>query len=333
MRFAHPEALLLLLLLPLLTAGLWWLRRGARRRLAKLLPSATQQTALSTAGSTWTMPRAICLVTALLFLIVAAARPQFGLDYVEVKRVGVDVVLAIDVSASMLARDAVPDRLGQARIIAARLLDAMGSDRVAVLPFAGDSVLRWPLSFDHGAAKMLIDALDERAVGRGGTGLKTAVEGALKLFTADDRYEKVLVVLSDGEDHLGEIEAVARRAAEEKLVIHTIGIGGTTGVPIPSPEGEKDDFKRKTDGNLVYTRLEPEPLQILSAVTGGIFTTAGYGGEEVTKIAGAIRAMKSRDLKSSTVARYKERYQWFLTPALVLLALEASFSRRKRIRP
>jgi Ca-activated chloride channel family protein len=233
----------------------------------------------------------------------------------------------------MLARDATPDRLGQARVIADRLIDALGGDRVAVLPFAGESVLRWPLSFDHSAAKMLIDALDVQSVGRGGTGLKTAVEGALKLFTNDDRFDKVLVVLSDGEDHLGGIEETARQAEKAKLIIHTIGVGDVHGVPIPVPEEDKkgaEDFKRTRAGGIVYTRLEPEPLQMLSAVTNGVFVQATYTGQETQKIAQAITALTGRDLKSSAVARYKERYHWFLAPAIALFALEAAMNRRKR---
>ncbi|NLH47672.1 MAG: VWA domain-containing protein [Myxococcales bacterium] len=330
MRFAHPEVLSLLALVPLMLLGAWLLRRRSRRRLERLLPAAEQRAALRTARPGGVALRQALQALAVTFLVIAAARPQFGFDYVEVQRRGIDIVLAIDVSVSMLARDAMPDRLGQAKVIAGRLLDAIGSDRVAVLPFAGSSVLRWPLSFDHGAAKMLIDALDAQAVGRSGTGLKTAVEGALKLFTADEQFEKVLIILSDGEDHAGGIEEAARQAEKQKLIIHTIGIGGAHGVPIPLHDGKEENFKRDRSGNIVYTRLEPEPLQILSAVTGGQFVPASYGGEDVQKIAGTLAAMKGRDLKSSTVVRYKEQYQWFLLPAVALLAAESLLGRRKR---
>jgi Ca-activated chloride channel family protein len=333
MRFAHPEILFFLLLVPAYGLAAWFSRRVSRRRLAALLPAEEQRTTLSTANPTRAVVRAVLLATALILLIFAAARPQFGFDFVEVERRGVDVVLAIDVSASMLARDVAPDRLGQAKIIAARLVDSMGSDRVAVLPFAGDSVLRWPLSFDHGAAKMLIEAADVMSAGRPGTGLKTAVEGALKLFGPEDAYEKVLVIFSDGEDHLGGLEKAAQQAEKEKMIIHTIGIGDPHGVPIPNPEGDKDTFKRDRSGAIIYTRLEPEPLQVLSAITHGLFVQAGYSGDEVKKIAHAIRAMKGRDLKSSRVARYRERYQWFLIPAVALLAIEGGLSRRKRRLP
>jgi Ca-activated chloride channel family protein len=331
MRFAHPGMLLLLLLAPAYIAAAFLSRRVARRRLTALLPSPEQRDALRTANPSSGVIRAVLLAVALAFLVVAAARPQIGFDYVKVQRRGVDVVLAIDVSASMLARDVTPDRLGQAKIIAARLIDAMGSDRLAVLPFAGDSVLRWPLSFDHGAAKMLIESLDVMSAGKPGTGLKTAIDGALKLYGPEDQFEKVLVILSDGEDHLGGIEESARQAEKNKMIIHTVGIGDPHGVPIPNPDAE--GFKKDRAGKTVYTRLEPEPLQILSAITHGYFVQAGYSGDEVKKIAGAIGALNGRDLKSSTVAQYRERYQWFLIPAVALLALEAGLARRKRRLP
>lgn len=330
MHFAHPEVLTVLALLPLLVLAAWLVRRGNGRRLATLLPAAEQRRALSTARPGRGIWRPVLLVIAVALVIFAAARPQFGVEYKEVERRGVDVVIAIDVSASMLARDVVPDRLGQAKTLADQLLRELGSDRVAVLPFAGTSTLRWPLSFDHGAAKLLIDALDAKAVPRAGSGMQTAVEGALQLFTDDTTYEKVLVLLSDGEDHEGGVEESARRAEQEKLVIHAIGIGGAQGVPIPLPEGSAETFKHDRRGKMVYTRLETEPLQILSALTGGLYQEASYSGAEVRRVGDAIRAMTGRDLKSSTVVRYKERYQWFLLPAIALLAIEGLVGRRRK---
>jgi len=261
---------------------------------------------------------------------VSAARPQFGYEYKEVERSGVDVVIAIDVSTSMLARDVVPDRLGQAKTLAVKLLDELGGGRVAVLPFAGSSTLRWPLSFDYSAAKMLIEALDAQAVTRSGSGVKHAVAGALDLFTADDSYEKVLVVFSDGEDHEGGVEAAARLAEAAKMVVHTVGVGGAQGAPIPVPGENGEDFKHDRRGRMVYSRLEPEALQILAAVTGGVFQVAGYGDKEIEKIAASIRTLGGRDLKSSTVVQPKEQYQWFLLPGIALLAIEALLRRRKK---
>jgi Ca-activated chloride channel family protein len=240
------------------------------------------------------------------------------------------VVLAVDVSASMLAQDVAPDRLGRAKHGAIRLLDQLGGDRVAVLPFAGASTLRWPLSFDHGAAQMLIEAVDAQAVTRGGSGLAAAVDGALKLFTEDDRYEKVLVIFSDGEDLVGGVEEAGRRAAEKSLVIHTIGIGGREGVPIPMPGQGKDAFKRDRHDKVVLSKLEPEPLQILSGLTGGIFVQATYSEDEIKEVVKRIEALTGRDLKKATAVRYKEQYQWFLVPAVLLFLAEMAVGRRRR---
>jgi len=330
MRFAHPEMLMLLLLVPVFVIGAWLLDRLRRRRLERLLPSAEQRRSLSTADPTRGTIKLVLVTLALILLIVSAARPQLGFDYVELQRRGVDVVLAVDVSTSMLAQDVVPDRLGRAKHAAKRLIDRLGGDRIAVLPFAGSSTLRWPLSFDHGAAKMLLDAVDAGAVTRGGSGLKAAVEGAMRLFTEDDRYEKVLVVFSDGEDLVGGVEEAGRKAAEQGMIIHTIGIGGRDGVPIPLPGKHRDSFKRDKHDKVVLTRLEPEPLQILSGLTGGIYVQAGYGEEEIDEVAKRINELVGRELKKATAVRYKEQYQWFLVPAILLLALEAALGRRRR---
>jgi len=329
MRLAHPEALLLLLLVPLYLGVTWLVGRLQRRRLARLLPSAEQQHNLRTLQPGRGAARQALVSVGLLFLALALARPQLGFDYVEVERRGVDVVLAVDVSTSMLARDVSPDRLGRAKHAALRLLDRLGGDRVAVLPFAGSSTLRWPLSFDHGAAAMLIEAVNAESVTTAGSGLKAAVEGALQLFTTDDRYQKVLVVFSDGEDLVGGFEEAGRRAAEQKLIIHTVGIGGTVGVPIPLP-GETNEFKRDRAGEVVRTRLEPEPLQVLSGLTGGIYAPATYAENEIDQIAKRIDAMSGRAMKKGMVVRYKEQYQWFLVPAVMLLALEGALGRRRR---
>ena len=332
MRMAHPEFLLLLALIPLFILVSWLLGRARRNALARLLPAAEQQQALNTAQPARDKIKVALMSVALLFLTIAAARPQLGFDYVEMQRRGVDVVLAIDVSLSMLARDVVPDRLGRAKHAADRLIDRLGGDRVAVLPFAGSSALRWPLSFDHGAAKMLIDALDASAVPRAGTGMKNAVEGALKLFTKDERYEKVLVIFSDGEDLVGGVEEAGKLAQENGLLIHTVAIGEGQGVPIPLPGDSQETFKRDRKGQVVLTRMEAEPLQILSALSGGIFLKASYTEEEVDKVADRIKAMTGRDLKKAMAVRYKEQYQWFLIPAVVLLGLEALTGRRRRMR-
>ncbi len=329
MRLAHPEALLLLLSIPALALLLWLGWRSRDRALARLLPAGEQRAALSTASGSRRIVRLLLLSLALLFLVVAAARPQLGFDYLEVKRQGVDVVVAIDVSTSMLAQDVVPDRLGRAKHAALRLLDKLGGDRVAVLPFAGSSTLRWPLSFDHGAARMLIEAVDATAVTKAGSGLKTAVEGALKLFTKDERYEKVLVILSDGEDLVGGLDEAGRQAAERKLIIHAIGVGDTRGAPIPLP-GAEGEFKRDKSDKIVLTRLEPEPLQVLAGLTGGVYVQASYAEDEVDVVAEKINALLGHEMKKSVTVRYKEQYQWFLLPGLLLVLLEEALGRRRK---
>ena len=331
MRLGHPEALLLLLLVPVFLAGIWLAGYLRRRSLRRLFPSPEQQQALSTQEPSRAVVQMALVGTALVFLVLALARPQLGFDYVEMERRGVDIVLAVDVSTSMLARDVVPDRLGRAKHAAIRLLDRLGGHRVAVLPFAGSSTLRWPLSFDHGAAQMLIEAVDAQSVTRSGSGLKHAVEGAMQLFTEDDRYEKVMVVFSDGEDLVGGVEEAARLAAEQKLIIHSVGVGGTIGVPIPLP-GDENAFKRDRKGEMVRTRLEPEPLQILAGLTGGVYVQASYAEEEIDAVAKRINALTGHEMKKATAVRYKEQYQWFLVPVILLLALEEALGRRRRKR-
>jgi Ca-activated chloride channel family protein len=329
MRLAHPEALLLLALIPLYLGVSWLVGRLYRRRLARLLPSAEQQHRLRTLDPRRGPLRHALISGGLLLAVLALARPQLGFDYAEVERRGVDVVLAVDVSTSMLARDVAPDRLGRAKHAALRLLDRLGGDRVAVLPFAGSSTLRWPLSFDHGAAAMLIEAVNAESVTEAGSGLKAAVEGALKLFTTDDRYQKVLVIFSDGEDLAGGFEEAGRQAAQQKLIIHTVGIGGAVGVPIPLP-GEGQEFKRDRAGQIVHTRAEPEPLQVLSGLSGGVYTHATYAENEIDQIAKRIDSLSGREMKKGMIVRYKEQYQWFLAPAVALLALEGALGRRRR---
>jgi len=333
MGFAHPEMLLLLIGAPLYWLAAWLLGLFGERRLARLLPSAEQRRALNTADPRRRLWRRLLLALALVFIVLAAARPRFGVEYQEIERRGVDLVLAIDVSASMLARDAAPDRLGQAKVVAKKLLDKLGGDRVAVMPFAGGSVLRWPLSLDYGAAEMLIDSLQADAAPRAGTALKTAVEGALSLFQKTETTEKVLVILSDGEDHGGDLQKVVAKAKEAGLKIYAIGLGGRNAVPIPIVENDQEAFKRDGKGDIVYTRLEPENLQLLAAETGGLFRYGDYRDESIGDLTEALAKLTGRDLKSATVMMYKERYQWFLIPAIVLLAGEAVLNRRKRSKP
>lgn len=333
MNFAHPELLLLLLGVPLYWLATWLFGLFGERRLTRLLPSAEQRLALNTADPRRRLWRRLLLSAALVFIVAAVARPRFGVEYVEVERRGVDIVLAIDVSSSMLARDAAPDRLGQAKVVAKKLLGKLGGDRVAVMPFAGGSVLRWPLSLDYGAAEMLIDSLQADAAPRAGTALKTAVEGALGLFQKTETTEKVLVILSDGEDHKGGLEKTVAQAKEAGLKVYAIGLGGRNAVPIPVIENDQEAFKRDRQGEIVYTRLEPDNLQLLASETGGLFRYGDYSDEAIDDLAEALAKLTGRDLKSATVMMHKERYQWFLIPAIVLLAGEAVLNRRKRRKP
>ncbi|MEZ5331254.1 MAG: VWA domain-containing protein [Thermoanaerobaculia bacterium] len=317
MSFGRPLLLWLVLLGPLVAlaaAWLWRLRLAALERWAGR--SLWARLALDYA------PSRLVLSLALLALAVAAAglalsRPRWGTIEENVERRGVDVVFVLDSSLSMAARDVQPSRMEVARHQVRELARRLPGDRVALVQVEGAGVVLAPLTLDTAVIDLLLDAVEPASLPTPGTRLESAFEAALDLFPEGDGKHRVLVLVTDGEDLEGGLEALLERAHGMGVIVHALGVGSLQGGPIPLP-GE-DGYKRDAEGQVVVTKLGEDLLEHVTGETGGLYVRADSVGTDLGPIVDAIDSMEKRALESQVLSTRAERFQWPLALALCAL--------------
>jgi Ca-activated chloride channel family protein len=275
--------------------------------------------------------KAILLVIILFYLIVAWTRPQLGTKLEMVKREGIDIIIAMDVSYSMLAEDITPNRLEKAKHEVANFIDKLKGDRIGFIAFAGVPFIQCPLTLDYGAAKIFLDVMSPDIIPEPGTAIAKAIEEAIKAFEQAERKHKVLVIITDGEDHGGEPVEAAKKAETEGIVIYTVGIGSPAGVPIPvyGTGGGLQGYKKDREGNEVITKLDEVTLEKIALQTNGKYFRASTGEVELDKIYDEISQMEKKELASKKFSQYEDRFQYILIFALFLLIIEIFIPERR----
>ena len=323
MTFADPTLLWLLLLAPACAAaaaGLWRRRRRADAAWAsrglwpRLRPPASR---LRLAASVAT------LALAVLGASLALARPRWGTSEHKVQRRGVDVVFVIDSSLSMGALDVAPSRMAVAKTLVRRLVAAMPGNRVGLVQTEGAGQVLAPLTLDGAVVDLLLDAIEPGSLPTPGTSLGSGIEAALRLFGTDSKKHRVLVVLSDGEDHAGGLAPWAARLRREGVAAFAFGVGTPDGAPVVIPG--RADFKRTADGSVVITRLNEETLESLARETGGRYQRATSAAAEITDVTQRIGAIETRTFESQVVSTREERFQWPLAAAVLALTLHLAW--------
>ena len=333
MHWQHPYLRLLWLVVPPGLALFFWWRERARQRIVAQFIEPRLLSALTVGISPRRRKiRYILLVLASVLLIAALARPQWGFDLQEVEQSGVDIVVAVDTSKSMLAQDIAPNRLERAKLAALELMQDAGSDRLGLVAFAGQAFLECPLTVDDTAFEQSVQALDANSVSEGGTGIANAIDSAVTGFKENGRY-KTLVLLTDGEDNVDESAALeaAKNAAKAGVKIFTVGIGTTEGtlIRVTGQDGNSD-YVRDADGNVVKTHLNESLLRQVAGTTGGFYVPLhGAGAMDVLYDRGIAPLPKSTS-DQKMIRQYHEQFQWFLVPAIVLLIVEFLLPERKK---
>ena len=332
-RFGEPQLLYLLVLLPPLLAFLFWVIRRKRHGIQVLVGPhmASRLTGNSSSRRQWT--KGLLVVAALGLLLGGLARPQFGTRLETVEREGQDLVVVLDLSASMLARDIQPNRLEKAKHALGTLIGLLEGDRIGIVGFAGEAFVQCPLTLDYGAVRTLLASMGPESIPVPGTALGDALRKGLELFPAEEEKHKVMVLITDGEDHLGRPLEVAREAAAQGVVIHAVGIGSMQGTPIPvfDSEGRAEGFKRDSSGQVVMTRLDESTLRELAEQTGGAYRRATPGESELEGIYGEVAAMEKKQLASIQVAQYEERFQIPVLLGLILLLADLLVAERRSV--
>lgn len=263
------------------------------------------------------------LITAVVFCVIALLQPRWGYHWEDVTRRGVDLIVAIDVSESMLAEDLSPNRLERAKREVSDLIQMLDGDRIGLVAFAGASFVQCPLTLDYGTARLFLDNLDTSLIPIPGTNLGAAMKKAVDAFKGSAKHAKALILITDGEDHGGEPLVIAKEAAAAGVRIFTIGVGQEGGAPIPlkSVDG---GFKKDNNGQVILTKLDEKTLQNIALATGGSYVRSVSGDMDLEKIyrSDIKQKLKDQELKGTRQKKWEERFQWFLLVALLLFSAE-----------
>lgn len=278
--------------------------------------------------------KVILILFSILFMILSLGRPQIGTKLEEVKREGVDIIIALDVSLSMMAEDIKPSRLEKAKHEIDNFIDLLEGDRVGLIAFAGIPFVQCPLTLDYSAAKLFLDIMDVKLIPQPGTAVGDAILLAVKTFEQRERKHKVLVLITDGEDHAGEPLKAAEVAEKQGVVIYTVGVGSVKGVPIPlyNKQGNNVGFKKDRQGEVVTSKLDEITLEKIALQTNGKYYRATGGEDELKKIYADISKMEKKELASVKFSQYEDRFQYILVFAIILLVAEIFIPERKKIK-
>lgn len=324
-RLSTPAMLLLLAVAAALALLLAWSLR-ARHRGVLALVRARRLDPKVVPGASLVRPAAAATasVLGLSLLAVALAGPQFGERTELAKRYGSDLVVAIDASDSMRARDVLPSRIDRAKLELSALVDRMQGDRVGLVTFAGQAFVQCPLTTDYDAAKLFLRAIDPAAMPVQGTAIADALRTAARMLDASDRGAKgkAILLLTDGEDHEGDLDAVLAELEETGVRVYALGVGSREGAPIPEErDGRVIGYRRDRAGGTVVTRLEDRQLRHIAERTGGRYVAAAGADLGMGEVLAELERLEKSELESRLSVQYGEVYEWLATPGLLLLAL------------
>lgn len=326
-RFEEPTYLYLLLLLPFLAA--FYLYSNYRRRkairkfgdpvlMAQLMPDVSKYRPDVKFG---------LVFAAIGLFAVLLARPQFGSKLETVKRQGVEVMIALDISNSMLAQDVQPSRLEKAKRLVAQLVDKMENDKVGMIVFAGDAFTQLPITSDYISAKMFLESINPSLISKQGTAIGAAINLATRSFTPQEGVGRAVIVITDGENHEGGAVEAAKAAAEKGIQVSVLGVGMPDGAPIPV-EGT-NDFRRDRDGNVVVTRLNEQMCQEIAQAGDGIYVRVDNSNAAQKVIAQEINKMAKADVETQVYTEFNEQFQAVAWIILLLLLAEMLILERK----
>ncbi len=336
-NFANPGMLYLLALVPLAGILMWVSAAQKRRAVARFgNPELLARAGMSVSTGRRAVKAALILLSMAL-MTVALAGPQWGASREKIERKGADVMVALDVSKSMLAQDVAPSRIIKARQAVTNLIELMQGDRIGIVAFAGSAITMCPLTLDYGAARMFLDAVDTHSVPEPGTDIAGALLQAAESFEQSTDKHKVIILISDGE-HLeeedGEPVEAAKELADKGVAIYTVGVGDPKGssIPVPTPDGVVD--KTDADGEVVITRLDEDTLRKITLAGSGKYRRLDNraSGDELAQIYEGVAGMEEKTFEERYQVHFEDRFQWFVAAALVMLLIEVMIPERRRAR-
>jgi len=328
LTFANSEFLLLLLLIPVFFVVFAVMRRMRRKRIEKFGDLEQVKNLMPSASTAKGWVRISIFSLAFLFFVVGLARPQIGAKLKEHKTKGVEIMICLDVSNSMLAEDYSPNRLERAKLAISRLVDKLNGDRIGLIVFAGEPFVQLPITTDYVSAKMFMGTTSTESVPVQGTAVGAAINIAIRSFSAQSEKSRAIIVITDGENHEDDPVSAAKQAAELGIRVYTIGIGSPEGKPIPM----NGELLRDKNGEIVVTRLDEDILQQVAAAGNGAYVRAGNSEFGLQPIVDSIKKMDAEEFNSVVFEEYDEQYMYFFAIALVLFVIELLIGERRHKR-
>ena len=327
-RFANPDFLYLFFLLPVLVAVYLYYNHRRRQNIRKYGDPALLKELMPTVSKYRPDVKFWLTFAALALTIFMLARPQFGSKMETVKRSGVEAVIALDISNSMLAEDVTPSRLEKAKKLISRLVDTFNNDKVGMIVFAGEAFTQLPITSDYISAKMFLESINPSLITTQGTDIGAAIRLAMKSFTPNDGVGRAIVVITDGENHEGGAVEAAKEAAEKNMQVFILGIGSPDGSPIPVERG-RNDFRKDKDGNVIVTRLNEQMCQEIAKAGNGVYIRVDNSNSAEKILNEEISKLAKTDVESQVFTDFDEQFQALAWLVLILLVVEMLILERK----
>lgn len=329
-KFAHPQILYSLVLIPVFYLLFWLYKRMKKKSLKKFGDLQLLNSLMPDISNQRQLYKFLLLSIALFFLIIGIADPQIGSKLEEVKRKGIELVIALDVSNSMMAEDIQPNRLERAKQAISKLVDNLHNDKIGLLVFAGDAYVQLPITTDYASAKMFLNAINTQVVPIQGTAIGKAIELGTKSFTPEADKNKAIIIITDGENHEDDAVGIASDAVNKGITVHTIGMGLPQGAPIPviGKYGQRD-FKTDKSGQVVVSKLDETMLQQIAAAGNGIYIRANNTSVGLNTLFDELNKMEKKEFETDIYSDYEDRFQYFIGLSLLFLLMEFILLERK----
>jgi Ca-activated chloride channel family protein len=328
-KFAHTYYFYLFLLVPALTALFIWYLLWRRNALSRFGEWAIVRQLLPEASVPKLVLKFALAMLAAAFLVLTLAGPQTGSRIEKAHRKGIDLMIALDVSNSMLAEDIKPNRLERSKQSILRLIDQLDGDRIGIIVFAGKAYTQLPITTDYAAAKLFVSAISTDIIPTQGTAIGDAITRAIASY-GDTKNNKAIIIITDGEDHQGDVLEQAETAAKAGILIYTIGMGLPDGAPIPVYNGKvMTGYKKDGSGNIIVSRLDEALLQQIATAGKGIYVRASNSEAGLRPIMEEIGKIQETEIESRQFTDYESRFQYFLAFAILLLVLDLFIFEKK----
>ena len=328
-RFGHPEYLYLLLLIPLLAFVQLYFQANRKKKLRRFGNMELLKHLMPEVSFIRPVVKFYLLLLAIAAIIIMLASPQFGTKLETVKRKGIELVIALDVSNSMNAKDVEPSRLERSKLAIERLTNRLINDRIGLVVFAGNAYVQLPITTDYASAKLFLSSIDTDMVPTQGTSIGSAINLAANSFSDDEDINKAIVVITDGEDHEQNAIDAARQASDKGIKVYTVGMGSADGAPVPVSPNAQGDFIKDENGNVVISKMNRELLQQVANAGRAEYIPANNIRRGINNLISELGELEKTEMDSKVYTDYEDQFQYLAGLALLLLLIEFIILERK----